>query len=268
MRAAPAGWFGHRVAIVSPHPDDETLGCGALMAQLGATREIHVLFVTDGSRSPEPPEGVEFDRSQLVAAREDEAREAMAVLGIPGRNLRFLRLPDGRLSASRDALCRTLVDALRPFQADDVLVPFRYDWHPDHLAVHQAVVRAAAAGAIASRVVEYFVYTQRRLLPRGDIRAYLRPDQAVLMPAEVQRDVKLQALECFRTQTTRYYEWQRRPILTPDLLRRMCAAPEAFVAYRAPAGDVLHRAAWVRAASAAEPRLKRLKDGLLEWVRG
>jgi hypothetical protein len=54
-RPHPYGLFAERIVIVSPHVDDETLGCGALMALLAATHEIHVVFATDSSRSPEHP---------------------------------------------------------------------------------------------------------------------------------------------------------------------------------------------------------------------
>ena len=54
-----------------------------------------------------------------------------------------------------------------------VLVPFRHDWHPDHLAVHRAATRAREGGRVTGTLVEYFVYTQRRLLPGGDVRRCL-----------------------------------------------------------------------------------------------
>ena len=41
-----------RVMIVAPHPDDESLGCGGLIAQLKAQKaEVWVLFLTNGEAS-------------------------------------------------------------------------------------------------------------------------------------------------------------------------------------------------------------------------
>jgi len=41
--------------------------------------------------------------------------------------------------------------------------------------------------------------------------------------------LKRRALECHRSQTTRYFDWQTRPILTAELVDRVCAEPETFL---------------------------------------
>lgn len=265
--ADPRSAFAARLVVVTPHADDETLGCGALMARLAPTHEIHVIFATDGSRSPEPSGRRDVDPAGLAAAREQEAVAALDVLGVPQERLHFLRFPDGSLGDHAPALRRALVEKLALLGESDVLVPFRYDWHKDHVAVHRTATAALGAGEFAGRLMEYFVYTQRRLLPRGDIRAYLRPSRVIRVASDGVADLKLRALECFRSQTTLYFDWQRRPILTPELLRRMCADPESFLPYDPAPPRVLRGAAWIRVASAVEPPLKRIKDGAVEWLR-
>ena len=108
-----------------------------------------------------------------------------------------------------------LVEKLAGLGAMDVLVPFRYDWHKDHLAVHRAAAAALRSGSIGGRPIEHFVYTQRRLLPAGDVRAYLQPSRVIRVAADGVSGVKLRALECFTSQTTVYFDWQRRPIPDP-----------------------------------------------------
>lgn len=266
--ADPAAAFADRIIVVSPHIDDETLGCGGLMAHLASTRDIHVVFATDSARSPERPDGVGADPAGLMAIREEEARAAMAVLGVPAGNLEFLRFPDGRLTDVRDALRRALAGYLKELGDADVLVPFRFDWHPDHVATFWAASAAYRAGEIGGRLLEYFVYTQRRLLPGGDVRAYVRPGQGIRVDTEDVRERKLRALECFRSQTTLFYDWQRRPILTPRLLRRMCSDPECFLPWD-PAAETkgLRAPRLLRVATSLEPPLKRAKDGIVEWLR-
>jgi len=258
-------WFPGSIAIVAPHQDDETLGCGGLIALVASQREIHVIFVTDGSRSP-LPDGAPANPA-LVPAREDEAREAMACLGVPPKRLHFLRLPDGRLADHEAELQQKLEDVLTQIAPATVLVPFRYDWHPDHLAVQRVAARAHAQGRIPGVLVEYFVYTQRRLLPGGDIRSCLAPGKLWAVEIASVAARKREALECFRSQTTRYFDWQRRPILTGDVLTRACRSPEIFFPS---AGRLATRAGippwWIGAASRLEPRLKRTKDGLLSWL--
>lgn len=261
----PRAAFSRRLAVVSPHVDDETLGCGALLARLAPTHEIHVIFATDSSRSPEHPAYAEPAR--LSAVRRAEAEAAMRVLGVAGERLHFLGFPDGSLTAHLPLFRSTLVRRLARLGEMDVLVPFRYDWHPDHVAVHRAAAAALADGEIAGRLIEYFVYVQRRLLARGDVRAYLRQGRVIRVAADGVMHLKRRALECFTSQTTLYFPWQRRPILTPELVQRMCLGAETFVPYDPDASRVLRNARWIRLASALEPPLKRAKDEAAAWLR-
>jgi LmbE family N-acetylglucosaminyl deacetylase len=259
-------WFPGTIAIISPHPDDETLGCGGLVALLARERDIHVVFVSDGARSP-LPEG--RDRNpDLVPIREGEARAALSRLGVPVERLHFLRFPDGRL-AEHERDCRAQLERLlRPMAPHSVLVPFRYDWHPDHLAVYRIMAQARANGEVPAHLVEYFVYTQRRLLPGGDVRSCLAPDRVWQVDISNVARHKHDALACFQSQTTRFFDWQRRPILPPDVLARACSAPEVFLpsTTRLPTRPWVP-ASWVAIATALEPRLKRTKDALVARIR-
>jgi LmbE family N-acetylglucosaminyl deacetylase len=69
------------VLVVVPHPDDESLGCGGLIASLAVTgRLFHTVFVTDGGASH--PGSREWPRHRVAAQREKEAAAALAHLGI------------------------------------------------------------------------------------------------------------------------------------------------------------------------------------------
>ena len=57
------------------------------MALLAATHEIHVIFATDSSRSPEHPDRLDADPATLSAAREEEAIAAMSIIGVPRDHL-------------------------------------------------------------------------------------------------------------------------------------------------------------------------------------
>ena len=259
------GRFPGTVAVVAPHQDDETLGCGGLIALLAAARPVHVVFVTDGSRSPVPA-GAPADPG-LIATRENEARAALGLLGVPAARIHFLRLPDGGLVARDQEYGDVLANAVNRLAPATVLVPFRLDWHPDHIATYHMVAEAHAAGRIPGALVEYFVYTQRRLLPGGDVRACLAPERTWRVDISSVAAVKREALDCYQSQVTRFLDWQHRAILSDDVLRRACDGPEVFLPSmprlptRAPVPS-----AWIPAATWLEPRLKRVKDALLAWM--
>jgi LmbE family N-acetylglucosaminyl deacetylase len=123
-----------RVLALAAHPDDESVGCGGLLALLAdAGAEVHICFATDG----EATIGASMPPSEVGRRRRLEAEAACRILGT--RPPRFLGHPDGGLAGVADALAadlRRLVDEVRP---DVVIAPWELDGHPDHRAVHAAL---------------------------------------------------------------------------------------------------------------------------------
>ncbi|MFC4015597.1 PIG-L deacetylase family protein [Nonomuraea purpurea] len=78
------------VAAFVAHPDDETLGCGATLAKLAATHDVHVVVLGDGITARHEARS---DRKAVEELYED-ARAAAAVLGVA--SVTFERLPDLR----------------------------------------------------------------------------------------------------------------------------------------------------------------------------
>lgn len=255
------------VLVLAPHMDDEALGCGGTLAALPDGGRVHLAFATDGAGSPVPPAPwIGRPDPRLPGLRQEEARGAAAALGIPAANVHFFGLPDGRLSVHPEALSRAvdrLWDEVRPRH---VLAPFRFDRHPDHLALHRAAWRRWTAREDGAELLEYFVYWRWRLLPRGDVRAYLRPEALAAVDVRPTAAAKRSALECYVTQTTRFYDWQARPNLTAELLEETSARPETFLRARRdlPGAAVFESwGSWIRLAHRLEPALKENKDRCL-----
>lgn len=250
--------------VAAPHIDDDVLACGGTIASLPNREDVHILYATDGARSPSPvsPSPGPPNRA-LAGLRAEEARCAARVLGVPTSNLKFLNLPDGELSEHIDRLKELLRQALWKLRPDVVLFPFRYDYHPDHLALNRALCSQLAGLDECPTALEYFVYYRWRFIPGGDIRQYIRPDLLVSASIEHVRETKRSALMCFKTQTTEYFEWQDRPVLTLDHLDEACEGPEMFVRWR-PDMDgrpvLLFRESLVDPLQRIERALKRWKD--------
>ena len=266
----PVGRFPGTVAVLAPHMDDELLGCGGTLAALRSKSRVHVVWATDGSRSPAPAVPWRSPPAGLAEVRQREAREALGVLGVPAENMHFLCLPDGRLRRHRTRLFEAMAPLLAAIDPGHVLAPFRYDRHPDHLAVQRAAASWIGGREGRSELLEYFVYTRSRMLPRGDIRSYIRPD--LLLGVDIARwsSTKRKALERYRSQTTRVYDFQHRPNLSPALLDEVCREPELFLPWSPSmpgpavfAGPVLY----IRMAHRIEPLLKERKDRLVALLR-
>ncbi|WP_412069658.1 PIG-L deacetylase family protein [Rubrivirga sp. IMCC43871] len=144
-----------RTVVVAPHPDDESLGCGGLLAILGdAGLDPRVVVVTDGSRSHA---SAAYPPDRLAALREGEALAAVSALGLGADAVSFLRHPDcGVPGLNDEAAVAGLADALR--EAETVVVPWRRDPHCDHEDAW-ALARAAVACLDAPpRWLEYAVW--------------------------------------------------------------------------------------------------------------
>lgn len=135
---------GRRAVVVAPHPDDEVLAVGGLLALLARMgREVCVIAVTDGCASHRG--STLWPRERLERERPLESQRALQRLGLGGDMVR-LRLPDGGVSMRREVLTDRLEGLLHP--GDAVFTTWRMDGHPDHEATgHAAAVASARADA-------------------------------------------------------------------------------------------------------------------------
>ena len=131
-----------RLVVVAPHPDDEVLACGGLLAmQVQRGGQVLVIAVTDGEQSHAEIPGV--DASTLAAQRVAERLEGARRLGFAGDNVIPLRLPDAAIGRFAHRLAARLERLLT--KTDLVVSTWRLDGHPDHDASGLATARACAS---------------------------------------------------------------------------------------------------------------------------
>jgi LmbE family N-acetylglucosaminyl deacetylase len=264
-----------RLLVLAPHMDDETLACGGTLFLHGRKRDVHCLFATDGAASPAPalPWQGRPDEG-LAARRRAEAVAAAAVLGIGRGNLQFLDLPDGGLAARRGRLVAALAAAVASLRPDFVLAPFRYDVHPDHIALNRAIRAVLRDLPSAPVLLEYFVYHRLRFFPGGDVRRAVPAGRMVEIDTRPAAAAKRAALECYVSQVALIYPWQDQPVLADAGLQQRCLEPEVFLPTD-PAASLTdglgEEALRVRLATFAMRFSKRPKDravALARWVLG
>jgi LmbE family N-acetylglucosaminyl deacetylase len=263
IMADPTEIFKGTILFIIPHMDDEALACGGIIAKLPQKEQIHLVYATDGMKSPAPiMPGKDAINSNLGEVRVQESVAAMRLLGVPQQNLHFFRLPEGELRFHITRLKDHLLAAIAIIRPDYVFIPFRYDRHLDHLAINRVVLDALHQGFFKAQVVEYFVYYRSRLLPKRDIRKYIQPHHLIKIDIKDVSKQKRAALDCFKSQTTIYYSWQTRPILTDSLLEEECQNPEYFLLYNPsfPGSAVFASTVlWIRIAHRIEPVLQKWK---------
>ena len=141
-RTATASLLPGKALVLSPHQDDETIGCGLLMAEKASCgTPVAVAVATDGRagwHSPKPRPSP----NDIADVRQHEWHSALDALGVP-RSERFeLNFPDGELSEHEDDLTDRLGDLFRSVRPSQVFVTRSGDPHPDHRTLARAVGRA------------------------------------------------------------------------------------------------------------------------------
>jgi LmbE family N-acetylglucosaminyl deacetylase len=131
---------GAPIVVLAPHPDDESLGCGALLAHAFAHDGAHVICMTDGSASH--PGSREWPPARLAAARRRELARAIGHLGGTGVDMTWLGHPDGWLGAQNpDAVVASVAGICRRIEARHLFAPAADDHHEDHKSTARIALR-------------------------------------------------------------------------------------------------------------------------------
>lgn len=116
-----------RVLVISPHPDDESIGCGGtLRRHVESGDAVQAVFLTSGEKG-----GHGRSEQETIAIREQEARAAAEVLGL--EDTHFFRLPDGSVRCTQNAISQ-LRDFVVHWAPQVVYVPHADEMHIDHRA--------------------------------------------------------------------------------------------------------------------------------------
>jgi FkbM family methyltransferase len=208
-----------RTLVISPHPDDECLGCGALLARLAHDDldSVHVVYVTDGSKSH--PSHPSLSAADLARERREEAQAALAVLGVTWSNAHYLNLEDGSLAHLNDTSRQNLDDRLcgifEKVRPSRILLPLRFDGSSEHDASFEHVTRALRQHKEPVRLLEFPVWaawrphllakslSRARVVHRFGARPWLRQ--------------KENALRCHRSQLLAMPPWPQ-PAVSPEFV--------------------------------------------------
>ncbi|OKH52290.1 GlcNAc-PI de-N-acetylase [Calothrix sp. HK-06] len=145
--------------VFSPHQDDETLGCGGLIAlkRLQGV-PVEIVFLTDGRYGR--PNWI--SEETITDIRYSEAVNALDILGVGSSQAYFLNHLDGSLqnlsNEQRQEIVDKLVQHLQSFMPEEVYVPHRKDGHPDHEATHSLVTEAIAKSQLKVELQEYPIW--------------------------------------------------------------------------------------------------------------
>ena len=137
-----------RVLVFSPHPDDESLGCGGTLARLAAQCPVKVVLVTDGSGAGGLPPGAALIRRQEFIA-------ALAELKID--DFLFMDYVDGSFMASSD-FNKQVYSILEAYRPNWVILPSPLDYHRDHVIISASLKSICRRSPIVEKLLFYEVW--------------------------------------------------------------------------------------------------------------
>ena len=142
-------WSRQRVLIVAPHPDDELIGCGALIRRIKREGgEVHVLYMTVADTADFSSTGISTEEERL--AEIDRSARFIGIdsydVALPGwqNHLRLDTIPRQQLVAifeRRDS--QLSITGLRPTA---IIFTDATSYNQDHQAVARAAVTALRPG--------------------------------------------------------------------------------------------------------------------------
>jgi N-acetylglucosamine malate deacetylase 2 len=164
------------VAVVVAHPDDETIGCGAVLRRLPLVRVVHVTDGAPRNMSDAVRLGLS-SRESYAMVRSAELTAALALAGVPSWRHVSLGITDQTAAFALEELVHRLEPLLCPVR---IVVTHVFEGgHPDHdaaaFAVHAACAVIAGRGP-CPQIIEMPFYRAgnagwalQSFVPRGEL---------------------------------------------------------------------------------------------------
>ncbi len=137
-----------KILVVSPHPDDESIGVGGLLCKYGA--QCDLLLLTDGSRGVSPKENRTGE--EIAALRTAEFDRAVSYFGV--NKITRLNIKDQTVYKNKKLLYSYPIK-----KYDYVFVPNRFDGHIDHKVLCNIFNKMKSLQGAAAEIVEYELWS-------------------------------------------------------------------------------------------------------------
>lgn len=150
--------FAKRILAISPHPDDESIGCGGLLLTHAASAEIRIINIYNGDGGGALETGPWHEdqdyKERLVSVRGRELDAAAKRFG--ATSITRLGVSDRGGNPGNKEVA-VLGSVLRQFSPDLVVLPWMLDNHPHHRRTNE--IFADAAQGLEMMVIGYEIWS-------------------------------------------------------------------------------------------------------------
>ncbi len=184
---------GDVAVVLGAHPDDETFGLGATIAELASEGvEVHIVTMTAGEAALSH---LGKQVPGLPARRQAEFTRACSQLGAAGGTI--VGLPDAGLAARTDDVFEAVTARVREHAPAQLLTTWWHDPHDDHAVLGQVACRVAANTGCG--VFGCPIWAQHWSDPAHLLTEATSVTLSITTPAA--RDARATATTCYSSQT-------------------------------------------------------------------
>ena len=152
-----------KILILSPHPDDEIIGCAGLIQKLmKQQKEVFILMITGGGASWDTSL---IDSSELIAKRKELSMSAAEIIGLPYEHYIYLGWEDSKLKemvnhSERQHDLAHIIDTVKP---SVILLPHRCEVSEDHYSLQKTFSNSLKFSKYKTKIFYYWVHSMRPL---------------------------------------------------------------------------------------------------------
>jgi len=218
------------ILVFSPHPDDETLGCGGTIAKkLAEGYEVTIVVLTDGRNVFLKLFGINSDPgpNEVKEIRKEEVRRAVGILGVSSERLLFLDFEDGTLEKNEKAVKEEVRRVIEKTVPQEIYYTSERDFHKDHQTTCSVVHSCLEDLKCDAAEYRYTIrQTHSYLGPAKDCILNLIRHNIIRIDISEYLALKQAAIEEFKSQLGIFCPKQPRPLI--GNVSRFLSKTEAF----------------------------------------
>jgi len=204
-----------KILIIGAHPDDETLGCGGVIAKkINNGDKVVIIIMTKGEKLFSHALGITSNPTpeEVTTLRRNETINSVQILGGKKDDIIFLNYADGSLEKNINSATNKIKELLLKIQPDEIYYQNKYEAHPDHRSVNKIVKNALKKLKLNIPQYQYIVSLKYKLL----LKDIAKENKIIRREISKYLHIKEKALKQFKSHLKVISKHQIKPLVVFD----------------------------------------------------